>query len=390
MPAGHVLVALFIGLVVAALLNAQGMHKQALSQGPGIGRDIAGTLTAGLAGVSGILQIDQPRRLLKAALGRSGDDKLVGKLAITAKGPAAPAAPTKPVYSAAKPMGLYLTGDSLITDPGPVLLDKISTNPAIKALGVTDAHAATGLVQPEVFNWFDYLPQQIKALKPNMTVATFGANDGLGFTGVTGAEEFGTPAWLAAYLSPNSGSLFPLVPWSAFVLAGAALGQIYARWGAAHHVRYANRALLIPGVVLIITALWLTEHQVALFGTTPHSYVPGNILLRAGASLLIVGLIAHASRGIGQLPHVFGAVAQESLLIYVLHLGIVYGSVWAPGLLNIYGVTLTPWQLLPIVIGLIATMTLAAYSWNWLKHTHRTVAWWTMTAVVSGMIVRLL
>jgi len=199
MPAGHVLVALFIGLVVAALLNAQGMHKQALAQGPGIGRDIAGTLTAGLAGVSGIFQIDQPRALLKAALGRSGDDKLVGELAITAKGPKASAAPTKPVYSAAKPMGLYLTGDSLITDPAPVLLDKISTNPAIKALGVTDAHAATGLVQPEIFNWFDYLPRQIKALKPNMTVATFGANDGLGFTGVAGAEEFGTPAWLVEY-----------------------------------------------------------------------------------------------------------------------------------------------------------------------------------------------
>ncbi len=200
----------------------------------------------------------------------------------------------------------------------------------------------------------------------------------------------GAPAWLAAYLSPNSGSLFPLVPWSAFVLAGAALGQMYARWGATHHVRYANRALLIPGVVLLIAAIWLTQYQVALFGHTPHSYVPGNILLRAGVCLVIVGLIAHASRGIGQLPHVFGAVAQESLLIYVLHLGIVYGSVWAPGLMNIYGVTRTPVQLVPIVLLLIATMTLAAYGWNWLKHTHRTLAWWTMTAVVSGMIIRLL
>ena len=199
-----------------------------------------------------------------------------------------------------------------------------------------------------------------------------------------------SPAWLAAYLSPNTGSLFPLVPWSAFVLAGAALGQIYARGGATHHVRYANRLRLIPGVVLVIAALWLTRNQVVRIGTTPHSYVPGNILLRAGACLVIVGAIAHASRGIGQLPHVFGAVAQESLLIYVLHLGIVYGSVWAPGLLNIYGVSRTPLQLLPIVLLLIATMTLAAYGWNWLKHTHRTIAWWTMAAVVSGMIIRLL
>ena len=198
------------------------------------------------------------------------------------------------------------------------------------------------------------------------------------------------PEWLAAYFSPNHGSLFPVVPWSAFVLLGAALGQAYARWGASHHVRYANRVLLIPGMALVVAALWTDQHQVGLFGTTPHSYVPGNILLRAGACLVIVGLIAHASRRVGQLPHVFGAVAQESLLIYVLHLGIVYGSVWAPGLLNVYGMTRTPLQLLPIVLLLIVTMTLAAYGWNWLKHTHRRVAWWTMAAVVSGMVLRLL
>lgn len=198
------------------------------------------------------------------------------------------------------------------------------------------------------------------------------------------------PEWLASYVTPNQGSLFPLVPWSAFVLAGAALGQFYARWGATHHVRYANRVLLIPGVTLVILALWLTSRQVAFFGNTPHSYVPGNILLRAGVCLVIVGLIAHASRGIGQLPHVFGAVAQESLLIYVLHLGIVYGSVWAPGLLTTFGATRTPLELLPIVGLLILSMTLAAYGWNWLKHTHRRAAWWTSVAVGTAMFARLL
>ncbi len=199
MPAGHVLVAVFIALIVAMFLNAQGMHKSALSQGPGISRAVTGTLTAGLAAVSGLLQLDEPRQLLKSALGRASDDRIVGDVAIKAAAPKAPAAPTKPVYSAAKPMSLYLTGDSLITDPGPVLINMVSTNPAIKPVGPTDAKAASGLVQPEIFNWFEYLPQQIKALKPDMTVATFGANDGLGFTGVAGAEEFGSPAWLAEY-----------------------------------------------------------------------------------------------------------------------------------------------------------------------------------------------
>lgn len=197
------------------------------------------------------------------------------------------------------------------------------------------------------------------------------------------------PAAVAAYLTPNTGSLFPLVPWSAFVLTGAALGILYARWGASHLVQYANRALLLPGGAAVLLGLWLSARQVQLFGAGPFAFVPGNLMVRAGACLAIVGVIAHASRRLTQLPHAFGAVAQESLLIYVLHLFIVFGSVLAPGLFNIYGQTRTPLQLLPIVVLLISSMTLAAYSWNWLKHAHGRVAWWASAAVGALVLVRL-
>ncbi|MGC4086280.1 MAG: heparan-alpha-glucosaminide N-acetyltransferase domain-containing protein [Vicinamibacterales bacterium] len=194
---------------------------------------------------------------------------------------------------------------------------------------------------------------------------------------------------VAAYLSPNTGSLFPLVPWSAFILIGAALGLLYARWGASHLAQYANRALLLPAAATLLLGLWLTARQVQFFGTSPFAFVPGNVMLRAGACLAIVGVVAHLSRRITQLPHVFGAVAQESLLIYVLHLFIVFGSVLAPGLLGIYGPTRTPLQLLPIIVLLITSMTLAAYAWNWLKHTHGRVAWWASVAVGVLLALRL-
>ena len=90
-----------------------------------------------------------------------------------------------------------------------------------------------------------------------------------------------------------------------------------------------------------------------------------------------------------ELPHMFGAVAQESLLIYGLHLFIVFGSIWAPGLISIYGPTRTPAQLLPIVAFLISSMMLAAYGWNWLKHSHRRVAWWSSIAVGGLMLEKL-
>ena len=56
------------------------------------------------------------------------------------------------------------------------------------------------------------------------------------------------------------------------------------------------------------------------------------MLVRIGACLILLAIMAHASRGISRLPHVFGAVAQESLLVYVVHLCIVYGSTWNVGL----------------------------------------------------------
>lgn len=198
------------------------------------------------------------------------------------------------------------------------------------------------------------------------------------------------PAALAAYLTPATGSLFPLMPWSAFILTGAALGQLYARWGAAHLGQYATRALLVPGALSVCAGTVLNAYQSQIFGAGAFAWVPGNLLLRAGVCLAIVGVIAQASNRLTQLPHVFGAVAQESLLIYVLHLFIVFGSVWAPGFLNIFGPTLTPLQLLPLIVLLISTMTLAAFGWNRLKHTHARVARWTTVVVASLLVLRLI
>jgi hypothetical protein len=199
MPAGQALIAMFIALSTAAMLNAQGMHKTALSQKPGVTRDVAAALSAGLAGISGFLMIDQPREQLKAALGRADDDKINTKVAFAASPKASAVVVRKPAFSSTHPLRLYMTGDSLITDPGPVTLERLASNAAVKSVAETDAHPATGLVQPELFNWFDYLPRQVSHYHPDVTVLTFGANDGLGFTSVAGADEFGSPQWLAEY-----------------------------------------------------------------------------------------------------------------------------------------------------------------------------------------------
>ena len=194
------------------------------------------------------------------------------------------------------------------------------------------------------------------------------------------------PLPLAAYLYPSPGSQFPLFPWAAYVLLGAALGQWYLTWGPTRLDWYANVALFAPGLCLVTLAFVVSW----VGGQGAWESIPNQVALRMGASLMLLALIARASQRITRLPHVFGAVAQETLLIYFVHLCIVYGSVWNGGLAQTYGPTLGPGQTVLVVVVLLAAMGGLALYWNWWKHTRPRLARWTAIAAGLLLIYRLI
>jgi len=191
------------------------------------------------------------------------------------------------------------------------------------------------------------------------------------------------PLPLASYLSERTGSQFPLFPWIAYVLLGAGLGQVYAHWGATHLAAFATRVLLASGVATLAAAA-------TFFQFTVWQSIPFQFLLRAGMVLVILAAVAHLSRWVAHLPHLFGAVAQESLLIYFVHLCLVYGSVWNNGLRHVFGETLAPAATLPIALGLIALMTVLAWQWNRCKHHRPATARWLSFGTAAALIYPLL
>jgi uncharacterized membrane protein len=186
------------------------------------------------------------------------------------------------------------------------------------------------------------------------------------------------PPAAAAYLSQATGSQFPLFPWSAFVLIGAGAGQIYARWGAGHLSTFATGFIAAGVAVALVSAA-------PIFGSGSLNWVPELIVLRTGICFVILGLIAHASRVITRLPHAFAAVAQESLLIYFVHLCIVYGSVWNRGLTYAYAEALSAAATTGVVIVLLAAMVALAWQWNRLKHVAPRTARWV--SVATGVVM---
>jgi uncharacterized membrane protein len=146
--------------------------------------------------------------------------------------------------------------------------------------------------------------------------------------------------------NPDRGvtALFPLLPWLAFAAFGSVLGVLYrqvrvlpeaglSRWSEA---RWLAALALAGGVCLAWgTALakgWLWDGQwgptdvYRLHNTTLPSVAQriGWVCL-AGSLLGAVGLLRPPRRG----PALVGAASQESLLLYMLHLNLIFGLLLA-------------------------------------------------------------
>lgn len=194
------------------------------------------------------------------------------------------------------------------------------------------------------------------------------------------------PLVLAAYFSPATGSLFPLFPWGAYVLLGAALGYLHVRRGIDRIASFGYRVLLPGGVGLLAVSLIGIRVPLAPFGPTDFwSTSPNQFLLRAGLVLLVLNAVAFISQRISKAPYVIQALAQESLTIYAVHLCIVYGSVWNVGLRQLVGPSLTVLPALVSVATMWASMAALACAWRWCKHHEPGIAQW-VRAGTGGLL----
>ena len=206
--AGSAIVVALIALLVGVLLNAPGLHKSATIQPEGWKRDLALALTEPLTAVSEALLLDQPRRGLKAALGRSEDDEIDTGIVVPQPPPnETPASPARPPprekFTPQRPLKLWIAGDSLVVVPGQSILRAVGDRRAIEPIGDVDGRIASGLERPDVFNWFDHVPEVMRKEKPRAVVLMFGGNDDHGFmTGLPEGREvgaFGSASWTLEY-----------------------------------------------------------------------------------------------------------------------------------------------------------------------------------------------
>ncbi|MBI3934466.1 MAG: DUF1624 domain-containing protein [Acidobacteria bacterium] len=196
------------------------------------------------------------------------------------------------------------------------------------------------------------------------------------------------PLWLASLVSGRSRSVFPLFPYAGFTLAGAAWGHLHlvARDQGREDsflrrcVRYAVGLALGSYLIAFLT---LPEITTEFWLTSPLSF-----LLRVG----ILMLIAVGARWLEPrlLPRfgMFAMAGRQSLLIYVMHLPVLYGSAFNPdtSLSKGLGVPLAPGATAVVWLLLTALMLAIAAWWDWWQKNHRWQAkgvWWTVVGYYS-------
>ena len=220
-----------------------------------------------------------------------------------------------------------------------------------------------------------------------LTAAVLGAGVALATPAVWRADWTSVlPVGVAAYLSPATGSLFPVFPWAAFMLLGVALGHVYATAWPADPPAFTRRVLLPGGAALVAAGLLLHQLPWNPLGAGEFSKVsPNFLLIRAGCVLLVLALIAHLTRAVTHLPRVVAALAQESLLIYFIHIVVLYGSRWNVGLTRLLPVPFGPGPAVAGVAAMLVAMSLMAWGWNWTKRRHRWVAFACKAGVAAGV-----
>ncbi|MET0342377.1 MAG: heparan-alpha-glucosaminide N-acetyltransferase domain-containing protein [Polyangiales bacterium] len=142
--------------------------------------------------------------------------------------------------------------------------------------------------------------------------------------------------FVGPWLDASRGSLFPLFPWASYALFGVALGE---RVAAGSPCARDARALLASGLALAGGSYLLYRLGVRL-ASPPYFWhaSPLNVAFRLGLTLCLFALL-HVPRRApahGLVP----LLARHSLVAYVAHLLLLYGTPYTPNLASRHGARL--------------------------------------------------
>jgi len=178
------------------------------------------------------------------------------------------------------------------------------------------------------------------------------------------------PVVVANYFNRLHGSLFLIFPWLNFLLAGGIFAKYFvdARERNAEE-RFIKLSAITGFVILLLSHLFYS----GLFPETLTSILPNPVfyLERLGYIFVLFFVCWYVDKKLDMKKSFILDASRESLLVYWLHLIIIFGAFWGgKSLAMVIGANLNALEALGVTIFLISLMISAAKVWGWIKKTY--------------------
>ncbi|MBK7500523.1 MAG: DUF1624 domain-containing protein [Ignavibacteriales bacterium] len=175
------------------------------------------------------------------------------------------------------------------------------------------------------------------------------------------------PIAIANYFNRINGSLFPIFPWLNFLLAGGIFAKYFVE---AREQNEEEKFISKVAIAGLITLLFWSFFYSGLFSKTLTSILPNPVfyLERLGYIFVLFYFCWLVDKKFDVKKSFVLDASRESLLVYWLHLIIIYGVFWSgKSLASRIGMTMNVIEATGATIMLIALMILAAKLWGWVK-----------------------
>jgi hypothetical protein len=204
MPAGQVIAVTLLALVIGLILNAPDIRRTAERQEAGWKREVAVAMIQPFDWFARTVRLDAPHNLIDAAIGRQDDVSPPSTTTTTAPPPVATpdttttTAPFRREITATDPLRMFIGGDSMVGQFGPMLENTAEAGGLVEVTEVL-YEFSSGLTRPDFLDWPVRLREIREAQDPDVIVLFFGGNDAQAIQIDGTWHEFGSQTWLTEY-----------------------------------------------------------------------------------------------------------------------------------------------------------------------------------------------
>jgi len=207
----------------------------------------------------------------------------------------------------------------------------------------------------------------------------------------------GLPLFVSAYITDKTSSIFPLFPWSGYTLSGILVAMSIVGTDRRSLRSNAGRYLAIVGTSLAAAGElgrlsgWNPFGEHVYWKTSPFFFVfrLGIVILVFAALRLLEERVKPQMQNRGL--RTIQTIAQETLVIYVGHLLLLYGTPWTgDGLAGRAHEALSLTTSIVAFLAVLLPMLAFAYVWNgWKKNSQQTFdrVRWAVTFVLVAIYV---